>query len=192
MNSNEISYFYGDGVVPNDLEGPDTEAPIDHDAPSTHEAEQEAQPDLGVEKPVKKARAKKSKAKKEKAPAKAKKSKAAKKEPKPKAKKAPKTKKAKAGTPGHAGKHGKTIADGRKKPGTNEPVSDQAAKYGRKVAKLRAALELTQKELAAKIGLSQPGVANIERGVSGIPRLANQQALAKALKDNSLITREEG
>jgi ribosome-binding protein aMBF1 (putative translation factor) len=55
----------------------------------------------------------------------------------------------------------------RTKPGKNKPKSKETAAYGKKVAAARQKKELTQSELAAKMGISQPGLANIERGVAG-------------------------
>jgi ribosome-binding protein aMBF1 (putative translation factor) len=55
----------------------------------------------------------------------------------------------------------------RTKPGKNKPKSKETAAYGKKVAAARQKKELTQSQLAAKMGISQPGLANIERGVAG-------------------------
>jgi ribosome-binding protein aMBF1 (putative translation factor) len=55
----------------------------------------------------------------------------------------------------------------RAKPGKNKPKSKETAAYGKKVAAARQKKELTQSQLAAKMGISQPGLANIERGVAG-------------------------
>jgi ribosome-binding protein aMBF1 (putative translation factor) len=55
----------------------------------------------------------------------------------------------------------------RTKPGKNKPKSKETAAYGIKVANARHKKELTQSQLAAKMGISQPGLANIERGVAG-------------------------
>jgi ribosome-binding protein aMBF1 (putative translation factor) len=55
----------------------------------------------------------------------------------------------------------------RRSPGTNPAASKETAAYGKKVAAARTKKELTQKQLADKMGISQPGLANIERGVVG-------------------------
>lgn len=85
------------------------------------------------------------------------------------------------GTEGREGKHSMTLDQGRKKPGTNPPKSEAHAKYGRAIAKARAAKGLTQRQLAEKTGLTQPGIANIERGVGGGTREETRKKLAKAL-----------
>ena len=105
----------------------------------------------------------------------------AKKSPKPKAKKAKAaTKKPKAGAVTELNPKGRKFLgpsgsprgirqDGkpRVKPGKNKPKSPEAAAFGKKVAAARKKKELTQSQLAAKMGISQPGLANIERGVAG-------------------------
>jgi ribosome-binding protein aMBF1 (putative translation factor) len=55
----------------------------------------------------------------------------------------------------------------RTTPGKNKPKSPETKAYGLKVAAARHKKELTQSQLAAKMGISQPGLANIERGVAG-------------------------
>jgi len=106
----------------------------------------------------------------------------AKKTPKPKAPRSPKAPKAKKEKTGRFGRHSQTMADGtRRKPGTNPPMSEEAAKYGRKVAKARHAKGWTQRQLADKVGLTQPGVANIERGTTGGGKEATREKLAKVL-----------
>lgn len=82
---------------------------------------------------------------------------------------------------GHIGRHGKTLHDGRRKPGTNPPMSEKARRYGKKVAAARAKKGWTQAVLAKKIGITQPGLANIERGVGGGGREETRRKLAKAL-----------
>ena len=59
--------------------------------------------------------------------------------------------------------------DGKKRtaPGKNKPKSKETAAYGKRVAAARLKKELTQSQLASKMGISQPGLANIERGVAG-------------------------
>lgn len=141
---------------------------FDHVSPPTHEEEQAKQPDLGKPKKEKTKATKEPKAKKTKREAKPK----AKKEPKVKAEKKTKTPKKAPKAPKRDPKvtqlRGMPL-DGspRKAPGTNPPRSDEAGVYGRKIAKARKAKELSQRDLAAKVELSQPGLANIERGVGG-------------------------
>jgi ribosome-binding protein aMBF1 (putative translation factor) len=74
-------------------------------------------------------------------------------------------------------------ADGkpRRKQGTNPPKNKATRAYGKKVAAARLKKGWTQKELARRAGLSQPGLANIERGVAGASEKA-QAKIAKALK----------
>ena len=55
----------------------------------------------------------------------------------------------------------------RVKPGKNKPKSEETRKYGARVSAARQKKEFTQSQLAAKMGISQPGLANIERGVTG-------------------------
>jgi len=55
----------------------------------------------------------------------------------------------------------------RRRPGTNPPSTKENGAYGKKVAAARAKKDWTQKQLAEKVGFSQPGIANIERGVIG-------------------------
>lgn len=166
--------------------GPGEGESFDHEAPPTHEAEQDKQVEatgLGSEKPAKAKKSKKSsKAKVEKPAGKAKKAKSS----KPKAaktKKAPKAKKAskpksKATGGGRRGirKDGKPRRAAR----TNPPKSEKAAALGRKIAKARKDKEWTQRQLAEKVGLSQPGVANIERGVA--PPSEKKGTVAKIFK----------
>lgn len=81
-------------------------------------------------------------------------------------------------TPGQRG----VRRDGRprKAPGTNEPRSEAAERFGHKISKLRQAKGWTQRDLATKAGLSQSGIANIERGVAHAgPR--SYPGIAKAL-----------
>lgn len=157
---------------------------FDHDCPPTHEEEQERQAELGAPK----AEGGKKKGKKAKTP----------KAPKePKAPKAKKPRKPKAEKPAKGPGRG-IRADGkpRRKPGTNPPKSEEAAKYGRKVAKLREAMGWTQAVLAEKCGFGQPTIANIERGtipagerkINGEP--SAKARLAKALKEPSLGPKE--
>lgn len=162
---------------------------FDHESPPTHEEEQAKQPELGAPKPAKAKKAKKGKtpkrAKKAKRaakmkPAKGKKLKAARKparKPKAAKKAKPRANTPKRGVP----KDGSP----RRKPGTNPARSEEAGRYGRRIAKARQAAGLTQKQLAKKVGLSQPGLANIERGVGGAgdsPRgQATRARLEKAL-----------
>jgi DNA-binding XRE family transcriptional regulator len=69
----------------------------------------------------------------------------------------------------------------RRKPGTNRAKSKEAAAFGKKIAKARKKLGLKQWEVAKKAGLSQPGYANIERGVAGTTE-ETRKAILKALK----------
>jgi ribosome-binding protein aMBF1 (putative translation factor) len=55
----------------------------------------------------------------------------------------------------------------RRLPGTNPAASREKAAYGKRVAAARHKKDLTQSQLAAEVKLSQPGLANIERGVVG-------------------------
>jgi ribosome-binding protein aMBF1 (putative translation factor) len=68
----------------------------------------------------------------------------------------------------------------RRSPGTNPPRDSKAAGYGKKVAAARKKKEMTQGDLARKIGVSQPGIANIERGVVGASDVMKNK-IAKAL-----------
>lgn len=156
----------------NPTENPETEArdpdavtAFDHDGPPTHEEVQEAFPELGGDRTApapkspkkgKRGAAKKAgkRAAKAEKPAKA-----------PRAKRTPKPKaEPKVWAPGMRGvrKDGKP----RKRPRTNEPKSEATRKFGKRVKMLREAKGLTQKELADKAGISQPGLANIEMGVA--------------------------
>lgn len=146
----------------------------DHESPPTHEAEQEKS-DLGKtsgkvsgrKSGAKKKAGKKISKKSEKPKARAKKV-APKKTKGRSSSKAPKERKAPA-----AGRRG-VRKDGKphRKPGTNPPVSEAAAKFGRKVAKLRAEKGWSQVTLAEKCSakaerkIGQPTIANIERGVA--------------------------
>jgi ribosome-binding protein aMBF1 (putative translation factor) len=110
----------------------------------------------------------------------------AKRSPAPKAKKAPKAKAKKAKRPSAGGKKTELNPNGRAfvgpggsprgirqdgkdrtPPGKNKPKSKETAAYGIKVANARHKKGLTQSQLAAKMEISQPGLANIERGVAG-------------------------
>jgi ribosome-binding protein aMBF1 (putative translation factor) len=55
----------------------------------------------------------------------------------------------------------------RTSPGKNKPKSKETAAYGKKVAAARLKKKLTQSQLAKLMKISQPGLANIERGVAG-------------------------
>jgi ribosome-binding protein aMBF1 (putative translation factor) len=59
--------------------------------------------------------------------------------------------------------------DGKERtaPGKNKPKNRETYAYGKKVAGARTKKGLTQSQLAKKMGISQPGLANIERGVAG-------------------------
>lgn len=179
----------------------------DHESPGTHEEVQESQGELGAPKadgkPKKKRKIKtladeaaaalesseekpKKKAKKAKTP----------KEPKPKKERKPRAKKAPKEPKKGPGRGIRADGKPRRKPGTNPPKSEEAAKYGRKVAKLRAAAGMTQAQLAEKCGFGQPTIANIERGtipagerkINGEP--SAKARLAKALKEPSLGPKE--
>lgn len=144
---------HGPAEVPEDSFDDEPEPTSGSDAPAT-----------GAPKPKKKARkaGKKVAKKKTKAPAK---------------KKAPTGK----GPSGRIGKHGKQIADGRRKPGTNPPRSEAARRFGKAVARARAAKGMSQLGLSVKIGITQPGLANIERGVGGGSKEETVKAINKAL-----------
>jgi ribosome-binding protein aMBF1 (putative translation factor) len=73
-------------------------------------------------------------------------------------------------------------ADGkpRRKARTNPPLNEAAAAFGRKMAKARTAKEWTQARLAEKLGMSQPGIANLERGISAGSKVTKAK-ICKAL-----------
>lgn len=152
------------------LEGPPDEG--------THEQVQAEQPELGKVRALRAPKARKGSGKKsgkkpgKKRAASRKPSKSSKKPARRSAatrktasKKAKASKTAKVPKPAGPGRGIRADGKPRRKPGTNPPKTEAAGIYGRKIAKARKAQELTQKALAAKVGLSQPGLANIERGV---------------------------
>ncbi len=69
----------------------------------------------------------------------------------------------------------------RTKPGKNKPKDKKTAAFGKKLAAARKRLGLKQWEVADKAGLSQPGYANIERGVAGSSP-DTQKTLARVLR----------
>ena len=80
---------------------------------------------------------------------------------------AKKPKSAKASGPKPRGRGIRKDGKPRRRPGTNPASSPANERYGKKVAAARHKKELSQKQLADKVGCSQPGLANIERGVVG-------------------------
>jgi len=127
--------------------------------------------------------AKKSEKKSTKAPKKVK----AKKESKAKKTRAAKPKAPKAEKPASGDSSKKPRGCGRRldgKPrrarGTNPPKTEAAGRLGRKIAKARGEKEWSQKMLAEKLGVTQPGIANIERGVAP-PSEELQEKIFKAL-----------
>lgn len=71
----------------------------------------------------------------------------------------------------------------RKRPGTNPPKDEERAVFGQKIANARIRRGLTQRELAAMLGISQSGLCNIERGVTGGgPRSAIRDEISKFLR----------
>jgi ribosome-binding protein aMBF1 (putative translation factor) len=168
----------------------------DHESPGTHEDVQ-AESELGAsvsEDAPKKAKRRGGKATKKSAKKAAKKAakkgaKKAKGPKKAKAAKEPKTPKAKAEKKPRAPARAEGVTqkrgvplDGspRKAQGTNPPKNEEAAKYGRKIAKARKAMGLSQKALAVKAGLSQPGICNIERGVGGATGMREKSQATRA------------
>jgi ribosome-binding protein aMBF1 (putative translation factor) len=69
----------------------------------------------------------------------------------------------------------------RTKPGKNKAKNDETKAFGKEIAKARAKLGLKQWEVAKRANLSQPGYANIERGVAGTTE-ETRKAILKALK----------
>jgi ribosome-binding protein aMBF1 (putative translation factor) len=54
----------------------------------------------------------------------------------------------------------------RRRPGTNPPRTDAAGSLGKRIAAARKKKGWSQKQLAVKTGYTQPGIANMERGVA--------------------------
>jgi transcriptional regulator with XRE-family HTH domain len=55
----------------------------------------------------------------------------------------------------------------RRKAGTNPPRNEGTLRVGLAIAKARKGAGLTQRQLAEQVGMVQPAIANIERGVAG-------------------------
>lgn len=60
-------------------------------------------------------------------------------------------------------------------------MPDLKTKFGKRLQKLRLEAEMTQDQLASKVGITVESVSNMERGIYG-PKFDTLEKIAKVLK----------